>query len=125
MEKFNRTLILILFAVLVLMGGLVFAENNNNSVTERFRLEQNYPNPFNPSTQIEYELPASTEVTLKVYNLLGQEVKTLVTEIQGKGVYTVEWNGTNHNGLEVAGGIYFYRLISDTFVQTRKMILLK
>jgi flagellar hook assembly protein FlgD len=107
------------------MGGLVFAENNNNSVTERFRLEQNYPNPFNPSTQIEYELPASTEVTLKIYNLLGQEVKTLVTEIQGKGVYTVEWNGTNHNGLEVAGGIYFYRLISDTFVQTRKMILLK
>jgi hypothetical protein len=125
MAQLHNKLVLILFAFLVFMSGLVFGEDNNTSVTERFRLEQNYPNPFNPATQIEYELPASTEVTLKVYNLLGQEVKTLVNEIQGKGVYTVEWDGTNHTGADVAGGIYFYRLISDTFVQTRKMILIR
>jgi flagellar hook assembly protein FlgD len=114
MAQLHNKLVLILFAFLVFMSGLVFGENNNTSVTERFRLEQNYPNPFNPATQIEYE-----------FNLLGQEVKTLVNEIQGKGVYTVEWDGTNHTGADVAGGIYFYRLISDTFVQTRKMILIR
>ena len=114
-----------LFAIFIFMIGFVYAENNDNSVTERFRLEQNYPNPFNPTTQIEYELPASMQVTLKVYNILGQEVKTLVNEIQGKGVYTIEWDGTNHNNVQVAGGVYFYRLITENYIQTRKMILIR
>jgi hypothetical protein len=97
-------------------------------VPDRFALYQNYPNPFNPSTKIQYSIPASTSrslVTLKVYNLLGNEIATLVNEEKPAGTYEVEFSAASINGAELPSGIYFYRLTAGSFVQTMKMILLK
>ena len=89
-------------------------------VMSSFKLSQNYPNPFNPSTVIKYSLSAAGKITLKVYNLLGQEVTTLVNEVQSAGEHNVEWNASR-----IASGVYFYRLESNGFVQAKKMILTK
>ncbi len=88
-------------------------------------LRQNYPNPFNPSTVISYQLAVSSEVTLKIYNLLGQEVRTLVSGRQNAGVHSVTWDGRNEGGESVASGIYLYRLVAGGKVLTRKMTLVK
>ncbi|HQT92234.1 MAG TPA: T9SS type A sorting domain-containing protein [Candidatus Kryptobacter bacterium] len=85
-----------------------------------FSLSQNYPNPFNPTTVISYQLPAVSHVTLKVYDILGNEVATLVNGTQSAGVHTAEFSGAN-----LASGIYFYRLSTPNNVKTMKMILLK
>jgi len=85
-----------------------------------FALAQNYPNPFNPTTTIKYDLPADTRVSLKIFNIIGQEVATLVNEDQRAGYKSVQWNpGT------LASGVYFYRLSAGHFVQTRKLLLLR
>ena len=83
-------------------------------------LEQNFPNPFNPSTTIDYALNQSGIVTLKVYNLLGQEVRTLVNGFQNAGSYHATFTAQG-----LSSGIYFYRLQSENNIQTRKMILLQ
>ena len=85
-----------------------------------YRLKQNYPNPFNPTTKIEYSLPVSSEVSLIIYNLLGQEIARLIDGEQAAGVHSVIWEATN-----LSTGIYFYRIQAGDFVQTRKMVLLK
>ncbi|MCH8012881.1 MAG: T9SS type A sorting domain-containing protein [Candidatus Marinimicrobia bacterium] len=85
-----------------------------------FLLSQNYPNPFNAITTIQYQLPASSEVLLMIYNIRGQEVLRLVESEQPAGYHQITWNATN-----VASGMYFYRLQAGDFVQTRKMILLR
>ncbi|MDZ4723443.1 MAG: M6 family metalloprotease domain-containing protein [candidate division Zixibacteria bacterium] len=95
-----------------------------------FSLAQNYPNPFNPSTTIEYTINGSTgsriqRVTLAVYNLLGQNVRTLVDQTQGPGTYTVTWDGSNTEGRAVSTGLYFYRLQREGASETKKMVLLK
>jgi hypothetical protein len=90
-----------------------------------FTLEQNYPNPFNPSTAISYQLVANSLVTLKVYDLLGREVATLVDGVGEPGVHTVQWNGENDHGEAVSSGVYLYQLRAGNFVMTRKMVLLK
>ncbi len=95
-----------------------------------FALSQNYPNPFNPSTTIKFNVQGSKfkvpiHTTLKIYNLLGQKVKTLVDEEKLPGNYTVQWDGKNDSGNEVASGIYFYQLKADDFSQPKKMLLLK
>ncbi len=91
-----------------------------------FQLHGNFPNPFNPSTEIRYYLPVPTEVSLKIFNLLGQRIKTLVSEQQAAGEQSILWEGRNSNGEWQAGGIYFYRLtVGNEFQATRKMILLK
>ena len=90
-----------------------------------FHLYQNYPNPFNPETVIAYELKGTAFVILKLYGLMGEEVMTLVNENQTAGNYQVVWNGRDNFGKEVSSGVYFYRLITDTFSQTRKMILIR
>lgn len=95
------------------------------SVPKEFVLNQNFPNPFNPSTTIRYEVPSETRVTIKVYNLLGQEVKTLLDAVKGSGRYEIQWDGKNKSGKEVASGVYLYRLQADKFVKTRKMLLIK
>ncbi|HEY6906554.1 MAG TPA: T9SS type A sorting domain-containing protein [Ignavibacteriaceae bacterium] len=87
-----------------------------------FELAQNYPNPFNPSTVISYTIPKESFVSLKVYNLLGQEVASLVNKEQSSGTYKVDFSGT---GLNLTSGIYLYTLKAGSFVQTRKMMLLK
>ncbi|MDZ7261999.1 MAG: T9SS type A sorting domain-containing protein, partial [candidate division KSB1 bacterium] len=92
---------------------------------ETFALFQNYPNPFNPETEICYQLAQDTHVTLKIYNLLGQEVRTLVDKEELAGHYTVRWNGKDENGLNVASGVYLYHITMGNFMATRKMILLR
>ena len=89
-------------------------------VANKYSLDQNFPNPFNPETTLEYNLQNSGEVSLIIYNLLGQEMTRLVNEVQKAGNHQVTWNASN-----VASGIYFYRLQAGDFVQTRKMVLLK
>ena len=101
---------------------------NNNSVTDadddklpsKFSLEQNYPNPFNPTTSISYQLTAFSHVMLKVYDLLGREVATLVDEMKQPGRYEVKFNGSN-----ISSGTYFYRLQAGDFISTKKLVLMK
>ena len=90
-----------------------------------FSLGQNYPNPFNPSTSITYDIPASANVSLSIYDMLGRNVITLVNEQQSAGSYVVEWNGENSSGIQVTSGIYFYRLEAGQAATTKKMLLLK
>jgi len=92
---------------------------DDNVVLRKFDLFQNYPNPFNPSTTIGYSLPKTANVSLKVFNTLGQEVAALVNELRSPGYYKVQWNASN-----VTSGIYFYRLQAGEFVETKKMVLL-
>jgi hypothetical protein len=102
-------------------------------VPTKYALEQNYPNPFNPVTNINYALPErsgpitdhSPLTTLKIYNILGQEMHTLVDEIQKAGYYSVTWDGQDKNSLEVPSGIYFYTLTAGDFTATKRMILIK
>ena len=101
---------------------------DNVSLPDGFDLEQNYPNPFNPVTGIGYSIAAGAGMSttvLKVYNLLGREVKTLVDGYQGPGIYSVVWDGTDDSGRPVASGVYFCRLIRGDKTQSKKMLLLK
>ncbi|MBU8923491.1 MAG: T9SS type A sorting domain-containing protein [Bacteroidales bacterium] len=90
-----------------------------------FALENNYPNPFNPNTMIRYSLMNATNVSLRVYDVRGALVKTLVTGYQDAGKYTVDWDGTTDGGHRVASGVYFYRIMTPEFTDTRKMVLLR
>ncbi len=99
---------------------------------DQFKLESNYPNPFNPITIIEYSLPVMSNVKLTIYNILGQEVKILVDDIQAPGFKSMKWNSISDWGTPIASGVYFYRIhavsVSDpnrTFTQVKKMLLLK
>ncbi len=85
----------------------------------------NYPNPFNPSTTITYTVAQTTLVTLKIFNTLGEEIATLVNEMQPAGVRSATWNGRNSNGASIASGIYMYRLSAGDVVLTEKMLYLK
>jgi hypothetical protein len=90
-----------------------------------FDLRQNYPNPFNPATTIQYALPRASEVSVEVYNILGQRVRSLVDEQQDPGYKTLWWDGKDDYGNEVSSGVYFYRIEAGDFVQSKKMTLLK
>jgi len=90
------------------------------TVLSEYILNQNYPNPFNPSTVITYSIPISSKVTLTVYDVLGKLITTLVNENQEAGNYSV-----NFNAAGLSNGMYFYKMVSDNFVQTNKMLLLK
>ena len=90
-----------------------------------FSLSQNFPNPFNPSTTIKYQLPQKERVVLEIYNTLGEKVKTLVDDIRDPGFYEAKWDGTNNNNIDVATGVYIYRIIAGKFVLAKKMMFLK
>jgi flagellar hook assembly protein FlgD len=90
-----------------------------------YALENNYPNPFNPTTRISYAIPIKEMVSLKIYNMLGQEVRTLINLPQNPGRYTVEWDGRTNNGEFTASGVYIYSIRSGSYVESKKMILLK
>jgi hypothetical protein len=90
-----------------------------------YTLGKNYPNPFNPDTDISFTLPERTYVTLTIYNVVGKKVRTLVSGEMDGGTHFVRWNGTDENGSRVASGIYFYRLKTQVFDQTMKMVLMK
>ncbi|MEO8231835.1 MAG: T9SS type A sorting domain-containing protein [Ignavibacteriota bacterium] len=100
--------------------SVVGVENEVNNVPNKFIVEQNYPNPFNPSTIISYSIPKEAMVTLKVYNILGQEVATLINNIQSAGSYKI-----NFNAAELSSGIYFYSVKSDNFSVVKKMLFMK
>ena len=100
-------------------GGVTFVSNELNVVSE-FKLFQNYPNPFNPVTKINFALPKQGFVTLKIYDITGREIRTLVNEVKQEGYYTVDFNGAH-----LSSGVYFYRIQSDDFVQTKRMVLVK
>jgi hypothetical protein len=92
----------------------------SSEIPKEFALERNYPNPFNPVTTIQYALPKSVYVTLKIFNCLGVEVETLVSKKQPAGEYEIQWNGGN-----LPSGIYFYRIQADKFTETKKLVILK
>ena len=94
-------------------------------VPATYRIEQNQPNPFNPETVIKYGLPSAVQVSVRIYNVVGQLVKTLVDDYQPAGQHQVVWNGTNENGERVASGIYLYRFVTPDYQKTLKMTLLK
>jgi len=95
------------------------------NIPQTYQLFQNYPNPFNPETQIKYDLPVSGNVTLSIYNVLGQRVRVLVQGIQDAGHRSVTWDGKDNQGQEAASGIYFYRIEAENYQKTKKMVLLK
>ena len=110
-----------------IINGIVYGDTTlsginltGNILPEVFALSQNYPNPFNPKTIINYELPITNFVSVKVYNALGNEVTTLVNEKQNAGRYSVEFSGES-----LPSGIYFYKLEAGDFVETKRMVLLK
>jgi hypothetical protein len=116
-----------------IIGEPVYSEKTDNNIPEEFELYQNYPNPFNPSTKIKFTIPTviagvakqSQLVILKVYDILGNEIATLVKEEKPAGEYEVEFNGHSDEGQNLPSGIYFYQLRIGNFISTKKMILLK
>lgn len=104
----------------------IFFENSSNSLSsgnqipKNYELAQNYPNPFNPVTKISFALPKQGFVNVKIYDITGREIKTLVNEVKQAGYYTVDFNGSH-----LSSGVYFYRIQSGDFVQTKRMVLLK
>ncbi len=88
-------------------------------------LRQNYPNPFNPNTRVTFSIATGSDVSLRIYDVSGKLVKTLVNKRLEADVYNENWNGTDDSGSQVASGVYFYSLISKEFNRTRKMVLLR
>ena len=110
----------------VVVSTATVAADAGQVIPDVFALNQNYPNPFNPSTQISFDVPSGSEfVTLTIYNLLGQNVKTLVNKVLSPGQYTFEWDAIDAMGFPAASGIYFYELRSESFIARKKMLLIR
>jgi len=104
-------------------SGMPLAINDNLLIPTEYALFQNYPNPFNPETMIHYDLPESGSVSLMIYDILGRELVTLVNQFQPAGRYQILWNGNNEKGTPAVSGVYFYRISSNGFSHTKKMVL--
>ena len=113
----------------IVAGDLDFVARMTQQILDNipyaYSLGQNYPNPFNPTTKMNYTLPKRSKVILSIYNVLGQEVITLINKEQDYGFHTVSWDGTDHYGKLMASGVYFTRMTTKNFSQTKKMLLLK
>lgn len=123
--KHENTQIISGFLADTLFRSMVVGVEQGDELPSEFLLRQNYPNPFNPNTTIHFELPIATNVILKVYNILGQEVATLVDENKAAGKYDVQFDGS-----QLSSGVYFYRLTagehsSPNFISIKKLILIK
>ena len=105
--------------------SLSLLNTKNKIYTDKFMLQNNYPNPFNPLTSITYSIPINTSISLKIYSLDGEEILTLVNEVKTRGEYSIQWDAKNSLGNKVPSGMYFYKLSTRDFIQTKKMILLK
>ena len=92
---------------------------------ETFAIHQNYPNPFNPSTTLRYDLPENSLVSITIYDMLGRQVKTLVSQTQDAGYRSVIWDATNDYGKPISAGIYLCQIQAGEFISTKKMVLLK
>jgi len=106
--------------VILKYGSPTVKVEEGSSTINGFELAQNYPNPFNPSTSIKYAIGTRQFVTLKIYDVLGNEIETLVDEEKQVGTYELNWNASN-----LPSGIYFYQLRAGSFVETKKMVLMK
>jgi len=95
------------------------------SFPEKFELYQNYPNPFNPVTTIKFDVPEETDIIIKIFNILGEEIVTLTNMRYRPGTYKIKWDGTNEMGIKVGSGIYIYKIRSKNYIHSRKMLLLK
>jgi hypothetical protein len=117
------------FAVNVLLTSIQYSvgvQNISSVLPKKFELSQNYPNPFNPMTKINFSLPKATTVTLKVYDLTGREIATIMNnEKMNAGTYSTIYYAQGKNTMTLASGVYFYRIITPEFVQTKKMVLVK
>jgi hypothetical protein len=117
----NRYIITNLFLIIIFcLCGINVSAQNQVDQPNTFHSHQNYPNPFNPSTSIQYAISSRQFVSLKVYDVLGNEIATLVNEEKQAGSYEVEFDGAG-----LPSGIYFYRLQAGSFIETKKMILIK
>ncbi len=122
LDSLNWHITLYIRAEISTVTGIV---DINTQVPKDFSLAQNYPNPFNPSTTIQYDLPKGENVKLKVYDILGREVATLVDAFQDAGTYKAQWNGRNNNDEALASGIYLYSFEAGSYKSVKKMIYLK
>jgi hypothetical protein len=110
------------------INGVVFeheAISIDISVPETFELSQNYPNPFNPETKIRYQLPQTTDVLIRIYDVLGRTVRTMVNEKIDAGYHIITWDATNDAGVRISSGVYYYRIVAGEYTITKKMLLLK
>ena len=103
----------------------VLSLKDNAELPNRFDLHQNYPNPFNPVTSINYQLAGDTQVTLTIYDIMGQKIRTVVNENQSSGFHSVLWDGKDNYNNPVSSGVYIYRIHAGDYIQTRKMILMR
>jgi photosystem II stability/assembly factor-like uncharacterized protein len=103
-------------------GGEIISGINSysNEIPDGYALYQNYPNPFNPSTIIKYEIPNKQQVSIKIYNVLGNEIESLINEVQSAGIYEVTWNAAN-----LPSGIYYYKIHTENYSNSKKMLLVK
>lgn len=101
------------------------SNSSDPSIPTVYSLSRNFSNPFNPKTTLRYALPRSSNVSLVIYNLMGQEIIRWDEDAQPPGYYQKIWNGRNRSGSQVASGMYIYRLVAGDFVKTMKMVLLK
>jgi hypothetical protein len=107
------------------LGYPIGVQINAGEVPKVFELSQNYPNPFNPSTQFKFSLPSKANVTIKIFDITGREIATLVNGDMVAGNYTANWDGRNSLSQQVSSGVYFYKMVAGSFVETKKMILVK
>ena len=98
---------------------------NPGELPQAYALRQNYPNPFNPTTTIAYDIPEASHVRISIYNLLGQEVRTLVNSHHEAAYHKVQWNGLTNAGAPVASGMYIYRIEAGEFSAIRKLVIMK
>ncbi len=101
------------------------SKGGSSVLPDDYSLLQNYPNPFNPTTSISFAMPTAAQATLEIYNVLGEKVVTVFDGMANAGTNTVVWQGVDASGQPVASGIYFYRLKTASFEQTRKMVMMK
>jgi hypothetical protein len=97
----------------------------SEGIPTKFALHENYPNPFNPTTTLRFDLPEVSKLTLTIYNMLGQKVKTFNMQSTPAGYHTITWYATNDFGQQVGAGVYLYQLRANQYIKTRKMVLLK
>ena len=123
---FIGVVFIVLFIFTLPYGENIIRSTIENKIARGYYLSQNYPNPFNPETTIKFQIPKASVITLKIYNINGQEIKTLTNREYQPGNYSVKWDGTDMSGNKVASGIYIYFLKTNTgYVESKKMLLVK
>ena len=119
-QKSSYRIACVIYTEWINSGSVTIISENKNDIPSGFNLSQNYPNPFNPTTKIKFAIPEEGSVSIKIYNALGNEVKTIVNEQMKSGSYEVTFDAS-----QLPSGIYFYKLQANSFAATKKMVLLK